>query len=212
MTAERTMRLTGVAAPLLRDNIDTDQIIPSRAIRMQKEGLGRSLFAGWRYSGNSDREDPVFILNRLPYRHATILIGGSNFGCGSSREAAVWALRDFGITAIIAESFGSIFYTNCIANSLVPVSLDRTTIHRLATIAELAEAQQRFSIDIESCMVQPPDGSSIRFFLPSLYQTMLLKGEKMIEVVLDREIDIIAYERRSRAEQPWISPACRKQS
>lgn len=207
MTAEPVPRLTGIAAPLLRDNVDTDQIIPSRAIRMQKAGLGRSLFAAWRYGDAAGRETPEFVLNREPYRHASILIGGANFGCGSSREAAVWALKDFGFAAVLAESFGNIFYANCIATGLVPVALKRTEVNRLAALAEQVEGRELFHIDVESCTVHPPDGPSCRFFLPVLYQRMLVGGKKMIDVVLEHEDEIAACERRSRAEHPWIVPA-----
>jgi 3-isopropylmalate/(R)-2-methylmalate dehydratase small subunit len=206
MTAAPVVRVAGVAAPLLRDNIDTDLIIPSRAIRMGKQGLGASLFAAWRYSNQSRQENPEFVLNRKPYRHATILVGGSNFGCGSFREAAVWALRDFGIRGVIAESFGNIFYTNCITNGLIPVVLDRNTVHRLALETERAEGQQSICIDIESCTVHLFDRSVVPFNLPSLYRTMLLRGLNMIDVVLERETEVVAYERRSRAERPWTAP------
>ncbi|HXY99817.1 MAG TPA: 3-isopropylmalate dehydratase small subunit [Stellaceae bacterium] len=206
MTSEPVIRLTGIAAPLLRDNVDTDQIIPSRAIRLQKAGLGRSLFAAWRYSDDAGCENPEFVLNREAYRRANFLIGGANFGCGSSREAAVWALKDFGFAAILAESFGNIFYANCIANGLVPVALERTAVSRLAALAEDVEGRDLFRIDVESCTVHPPDGSSIRFFLPVLYRRMLVSGKKMIDVVLEHEDEIEACEQRNRAEQPWLVP------
>jgi len=203
MTANPIARVAGVAAPLLRDNIDTDLIIPSRAIRMNKQGLGASLFAAWRYNAQPRRENPEFVLNRKPYRHATILVGGSNFGCGSFREAAVWALRDFGIRGIIAESFGNIFYTNCITNGLIPVTLERSIVHRLAVEAEGADRQQSICIDLESCTVRLFDGVVVPFNLPSLYRTMLLRGLDMIDVVLERDAEIVAYERRSCTERPW---------
>jgi len=211
MTVEPVVRVTGVAAPLVRDNIDTDLIIPSRAIRMRKDGLGASLFAAWRFSGEAGEENPAFVLNRKPYRHATFLIGGANFGCGSSREAAVWALKDFGIRGIMAESFGNIFYTNCIANGLVPVALARTVIDRLAADIERAgEGRHSFCIDVESCTVRAPDGSVVPFALPSLYRTMLLRGLGMIDIVLEREAEISAYERRGIADRPWTVPARRE--
>jgi 3-isopropylmalate/(R)-2-methylmalate dehydratase small subunit len=206
MTVEPVIRVTGIAAPLVRDNIDTDLIIPSRAIRMRKDGLGASLFAAWRYRGESGEENPDFVLNREPYRNAAFLLGGANFGCGSSREAAVWALKDFGIKGIMAEGFGNIFYSNCIANGLVPAVLPRNTIDRLAAEIERAEGRSIFCIDIDSCTVSAPDGAVFPFALLPFYRTMLLGGLGMIDVVLERKDEISAYERRRLAERPWIVP------
>lgn len=131
---EKFTRLTAIAAPLLRINIDTDAIIPSREMkRVSKLGLSEGLFAGWRYQSPGSRaENPDFILNREPYRKAQILLSGLNFGCGSSREHAVWALHEWGIRAIIAPSFGSIFQGNCVRNGIVPVILDNAVIETLA--------------------------------------------------------------------------------
>jgi 3-isopropylmalate/(R)-2-methylmalate dehydratase small subunit len=143
---------TGIAAPMLRANIDTDAIIPSRELkRVSKEGLGEGLFAGWRYfnRGESDESaNPDFILNQPEYGGASILLAGSNMGCGSSREFAVWALTDYGIRAIIAPSFGAIFHTNCIRNGLLPIVLDEATVYnrRLST-RELAAEYKRLRPD-----------------------------------------------------------------
>ena len=118
------MRIEGIVAPLLRPNIDTDLIIPSREITSPgREGYGEKLFAPWRYLGPERRENPDFVLNREPFRRAPILVAGENFGCGSSREMAVWALRQFGIRAVIAPSFGAIFRANCLRNGVLPVEL-----------------------------------------------------------------------------------------
>ena len=130
---DKFTRLTAVAAPLLRINVDTDAIIPSREMkRVSKEGLSEGLFAGWRYlSPGSREENPDFILNREPYRSAQILISGANFGCGSSREHAVWALHEWGIRCVIAPSFGAIFHGNCVRNGILPVVLAEDVVERL---------------------------------------------------------------------------------
>ena len=127
---EKFTTLTAIAAPLLRINIDTDAIIPSREMkRVSKDGLAEGLFAGWRYQTPGSREEnPDFILNQAPYRQARILLSGINFGCGSSREHAVWALHEWGIRAVIAPSFGSIFQGNCVRNGIVPVVLDNAIV------------------------------------------------------------------------------------
>ncbi len=208
MSAQRIARLTGIAAVLMHDNIDTDQIIPSSAIRLEKEGIGRSLFSCRRYLEDARSENPEFVLNRPPYRQASFLIAGANFGCGSSREAAVWALKDFGITAIIAESFGNIFFTNCVVNGIVPVRLNDSIVERLAVIAEQVAGQREFCIDIRSCEVQSPGGAIVSFSLPSLYQGMLVTGGTMTDAVLDCEADITDYEQRRQVQQPWIVSAC----
>src|SRR5450631_3947374 len=131
---ERFTTLTAIAAPLLRINIDTDAIIPSREMKkVSKVGLADGLFAGWRYRTPGSREEnPDFVLNREPYRRARILLSGMNFGCGSSREHAVWALHEWGIRSIIAPSFGAIFHGNCVRNGILPVVLDNALVEQLA--------------------------------------------------------------------------------
>ena len=155
----------GVAAPLVRANIDTDAIIPSREMkRVSKEGLGEGLFANWRYSDPAKRiEDPDFILNREGYREATILIAGDNFGCGSSREHAVWALVDYGFRAIIAPSFGSIFYGNCVRNGILPIRIESEVVEQLAT--DTATRPESLVVDLPRQTVSTPAGSNHTFEL-----------------------------------------------
>ena len=148
---EKFVELNAIAAPLLEINIDTDVIIPSREMkRVSKQGLGEGLFAGRRYTQPGGRdENPEFILNREPYRDAQILLSGSNFGCGSSREHAVWALSEWGIRAIIAPSFGAIFYGNCVRNGILPIELEDARVKEIAATVEAHPAENRITVDLE---------------------------------------------------------------
>ena len=149
---EAFVRIEGIAAPLHRPNIDTDAIVPSREITSPgREGYGEKLFAPWRYLGPDRRENPDFVLNRVPFRAAPILIAGDNFGCGSSREMAVWALRQFGIRVVVAPSFGAIFRSNCLRNGILPVVLPAATVTGLAARAEAGDLV--LAVDLEKCVV-----------------------------------------------------------
>lgn len=203
---EKFTRLTAIAAPLLRINIDTDAIIPSREMkRVSKTGLSAGLFAGWRYQSPGSRtENPDFILNREPYRNAQILLSGLNFGCGSSREHAVWALHEWGIRAIIAPSFGSIFQGNCVRNGIVPVILDNAVIEALAQKIEADPDKFRLTVDLTTCTVTTPDGGSWSFKIPVADREMLLEGLDSIAVTLKRDAEILAYRERDRKRRPWI--------
>lgn len=194
----------GIAAPLLRNNIDTDAIIPSREMkRVSKEGLGEGLFANWRYRDVDAREeDPDFVLNREPWRHASVLLGGGNFGCGSSREHAVWALRDFGFRAVIAPGFGSIFRGNCVRNGILPVELAEAEVAELAAAAG-AEPDRRIRIDLPQQTVTA-GGRRYRFDIAAADKTMLLEGLDPIDVTLKRDGEITAFRERDRAARPWI--------
>ncbi len=196
-------RLTGIAAPLHRPNIDTDAIIPSREMkRVSKEGLGQGLFANWRYDDvAARREAPDFVLNRAPFRTAPILIGGPNFGCGSSREHAVWALVDFGIRCVIAPSFGAIFQGNCVRNGLLPVVLDPATVAELAGRANRAPLS--LTVDLVETCVTVPDGKSYRFALPRGDREMLLEGLDAIAVSAKRLTEIAAFETAHFRRYPW---------
>ncbi|MEM7612438.1 MAG: 3-isopropylmalate dehydratase small subunit [Pseudomonadota bacterium] len=192
---------TGIAAPLLRDNVDTDSIIPSREMsRVSRRGLGRSLFAGWRYceAGAYD-PNPGFILNLPRYKNASILLAGSNFGCGSSREHAVWALADFGIRAVLAESFGAIFESNCWRNGLLPLKLDRATIQSIAD----ASQDKPLTIDLEHSELRMAGVGQWGFTVPERLRRNLLAGADEIDQTLNyRESIDLAIQRRA-AIMPW---------
>lgn len=203
---EKFTTLTAIAAPLLRINVDTDAIIPSREMkRVSKDGLAEGLFAGWRYESPGSRvENPSFILNREPWRHARILLSGANFGCGSSREHAVWALHEWGIRAIIAPSFGSIFQGNCIRNGIVPVSLDAPAIEALAAQVEADPGRKLLTVDLQQSVVIAPDGKRHSFALPEADRDMLLEGLDAIAVTLKRDGDILAFRDQDKVRRPWI--------
>jgi len=206
---------TGIAAPLLRVNVDTDCIIPgSELLQVAKTGFGEGLFAGWRYvKGPGDRtEDPDFVLNREPYRKATILLAGRNFACGSSRETAVWALRDFGFRAVIAPSFGFIFYANCFQNGVLAVELDDSAVEALARQVEESGGQAPVTVDLETCRVIAPDGRALGFTIAENYRLALLEGRDFIDTTLAFADDIAAYERRDRERRPWIHSRQRQES
>lgn len=196
---------SGIAAPLLRINIDTDAIIPSREMkRVSREGLGEGLFANWRYRDVAAREeDPEFVLNREPFRHATILLAGENFGCGSSREHAVWALKDFGFRAVIAPGFGSIFYGNCVRNGILPVRLAEPDIEAIALHVD-AEPTQQVTIDLPSQTVTDAAGADYPFDIGAGDKEMLLEGLDPIAKTMKLDEQIRAFRERDRADRPWI--------
>lgn len=203
---EKFTTLTAIAAPILRINIDTDIIIPSREMkRVSKEGLGEGAFAGWRYTKPGSREEnPEFILNREPYRQAQIILSGANFGCGSSREHAVWALSDWGIRCVIAPSFGSIFYGNCVRNGILPVVLDDAQIKMLATQVEADPLERRIHIDLDAGIVTGPDGTQFPFDIAPADREMLMQGLDAIAVTQKRDDEILAFQARDRLKRPWI--------
>jgi len=203
---EKFRELNAIAAPLLEINIDTDVIIPSREMkRVSKQGLGEGLFAGRRYTQPGGREEnPEFILNREPYRDAQILLSGSNFGCGSSREHAVWALAEWGIRAIIAPSFGAIFYGNCVRNGILPIVLDDNRIKALATMVEANPAENRITVDLMRRQVSTSDGQTDAFEITPADREMLMEGLDAIAVTMKRDDDILAFQARDRLRRPWI--------
>lgn len=193
-----TARISGIVAPLLRDNVDTDAILRSSDIDgVGKLGFGARLFAGWREA------DPGFVLNREPYRRATILLARKNFGCGSSREAAVWALRGFGIRSVIAGGFGGIFHASCIANGLVPVVLAEAQIEALAAQIEASDGAAHAVVDLAAQVVVAPDGQTFRFALAAIHREILLGAPNAIGVTLKRDAELAAFERRDRVKRPW---------
>ena len=195
-------RHSGIAAAILVDNVDTDQIIPSREMkRVSKSGLGEGLFAGWRYvydGGERTGENADFVLNDPEFRSATILLGGANFGCGSSREHAVWALADFGIRAVIASGFGRIFRNNCARNGLLAIELPSEHVERIAALGATP-----VDIDLEACRLTLSDGTTIDFDVPPADRDMLLQGLDYIDFALRYANDIEAFIERDRKARPW---------
>ena len=194
--------LTAIAAPLLRDNIDTDAIIPSREMRsVSKTGLADGLFAGERYLTIGGRDpDPAFVLNQSAYAGTQILLAGGNFGCGSSREHAAWALAEYGIRAIVAPSFNPIFHGNCIRNGIVPVVLDA------ATIAALAAQASRITIDLPAQTLTGPDGIAHSFPIADEAREMLLEGLDAIDLTLKRRDEIERFVAADKISRRWAYP------
>ena len=197
--------LTSKALPLLRDNVDTDAIIPSREMRtVSKRGLAAGLFAGWRYRAIDGRDpDPAFVLNDPARAGAQILIGGANFGCGSSREHAVWALAEYGVRAIIASSFSPIFRANCIANGLLPVVLPRDVVSALAALVE-ARPDTAVTIDLVAQHVRAEGGEGWRFDIEPAARTALIESLDPIALTLRSADEIRAFRERDRTRRPWI--------
>ena len=195
----------GVAAPLLQANIDTDVIIPSREMKIvSKEGLGEGLFANWRYTLPGGHEaNPDFILNQEAYRNTSILLCGNNFGCGSSREHAVWALREYGIRVIIAPSFGAIFHTNCINNGLLPITLDEDAIRDIAAACADDPQSQQLLVNLEQQSVSVPDGQVYAFSIEVAARHMLMNGLDQIGLSLQNAAYIEAFEASDRDQRGW---------
>ena len=196
----------GIAAPLPRRNIDTDAIIPSREIqRVSKQGLGDGLFAGWRYRAPGSREpDPEFILNRDAYRDASVLLAGANFGCGSSREHAVWALGEFGIRAVLAPSFGSIFRNNCTLNGILAVVMKDATIRTLADWVQTDPRHNLLTIDLRNRIIEWKAGETLAFAIEPANRRLLLRGLDSIAVTLQQASAIDEFELADRAVRPWV--------
>ena len=197
----RTLR--GVAAPLMRQNVDTDVIIRvERLVGLERDALGPWAFESWRY-GPDGAERPDFVLNQEPYRRAPILVAGDNFGCGSSREGAVWALVGQGIRCVIAPSFGDIFYGNCFQNGVLPINLPRQEVEALADEAKAAP-EAEWTIDLVARAITTPSGRQVPFAIDPQRREMLLDGLDQIGVTRRREAEIAAFQARDRRERPWI--------
>ena len=195
--------LTAIAASFPVANVDTDQIIPARFLKtIGRSGLGRNLFDGLRYD-ESGAERPDFVLNRDPWRGANILIAGENFGCGSSREHAPWALLDFGIRCVIAPSFADIFHGNCFKNGILPVCLPRETCDFLMEDAAMGE-NARLTVDLERSVVVRPSGEEIAFAVDPLRRHRLLEGLDDIGETMQHDAAIDGFERRRAATQSWL--------
>ena len=206
MSMQKFTEITAIAAPLMRINIDTDAIIPSREIKgVSKQGLGEGLFAGWRYTQPGGREENAeFVLNQTPYRNANILLSGANFGCGSSREHAVWALSEWGIRCIIAPSFGAIFYGNCVRNGILPVVLPESVVASLAEAVEASPAENLITANLTDCTVTAPGGDTHRFEIAPADREMLLEGLDAIDATMKRDDEILAFRGRDRLKRPWV--------
>ena len=198
---DKFTKLTGIAAPLDIINVDTDMIIPKQFLKtIKRTGLGKNLFDEMRYTPDgAEIED--FVLNRPAYREAQILVAGDNFGCGSSREHAPWALLDFGIRCIIAPSFADIFYNNCFKNGILPIVLPQAEVDKLMDDAKRG-SNATLSVDLENQTIAGPDGGSIAFELDPFRKQCLLEGLDDIGLTLQKAGTIDAYE-TALADQPW---------
>lgn len=197
----------GVAAPMLQSNIDTDAIIPSREMkRVSKDGLGEGLFAGWRYTLPGGRELTTdFILNKAEYANTTILLAGDNFGCGSSREHAVWALKEYGVKVVIASGFGTIFYNNCIRNGILPVQLSYETIVSLAEQVQAQPQENQLTVNLQETWIEAPSGERFTFDIEPERKTMLIEGLDVIDVTLKLTDKIKSFQQSYQLTYPWLN-------
>ena len=196
-------KLTAVAAPLPLINVDTDMIIPARFLKtIKRTGLGKGLFHTLRFDENGE-ERPEFVLNKTAYNNTKILIAGDNFGCGSSREHAPWALDDYGIRCVIASSFGDIFYNNSFKNGILPIKLPQEDIDNLMEGAERG-ANSTVTVDLESQEIIGPDGNVIKFEIDAFKKHCLLDGLDDIGLTMEKEDKILAFEEKQKHTQPWI--------
>ena len=194
--------LTGVAAPLAIRNVDTDMIIPKQYLKtIKRTGLGTGLFSEMRYKDDGS-ENPDFVLNKPAYRHAQILVAEDNFGCGSSREHAPWALLDFGIRCVISTSFADIFYNNCFKNGILPIVVKPEELAKLMDDAERG-ANATLSIDLESQEIRGPDGGKIHFDIDPFRKHCLLNGLDDIGLSLQKAHHIGRFEAKAKNERPW---------
>jgi 3-isopropylmalate/(R)-2-methylmalate dehydratase small subunit len=196
-------QLIGLVAPLDRVNVDTDQIIPKQFLKtIKRTGLREGLFFDWRRKKNGS-PDPDFFLNQARYRGATILLTRDNFGCGSSREHAPWALLDQGFRCVIAPSFADIFYNNCFQNGILPVVLDASVV--LSIMKNVADTEgYRLTVDLGNQRVTTPDGMNYRFEIDPFRKDCLYRGLDSIGLTLQHEAAIAAYERRRKQDAPWL--------
>ena len=195
--------LEGVAAPLKMINVDTDMIIPKQYLKtIKRTGLGKNLFHELRYETDG-REKPEFVLNQPAYRKAQILVAGENFGCGSSREHAPWALLDFGIRCVIATSFADIFYNNCFKNGILPIRLPQSDVDLLMDDAKRG-SNAIVTVDLEKQEITGPDGGLIHFDIEPFRKHCLLNGLDDIGLTLEKAGDIDSFEQRDRLTRPWL--------
>ncbi len=199
---QKFTKLTGVAAPLPIINIDTDMIIPKDYLKtIKRTGLGVGLFAEMRYNDDGS-ENAEFVLNKPAYSKAEILVAGDNFGCGSSREHAPWALLDFGIRCVISTSFADIFYNNCFKNGILPIMVSQTDLDKLMDDASRG-SNATVSVDLEALEIRGPDGGVIKFELDAFKRHCLLNGLDDIGLTMERASKIDTYEKTAAVNRPW---------
>ncbi len=202
---EKFTKVTGVAAPLMRQNVDTDLIIRIERLvdNTGRKGLGAYCFEQLRLRPDGS-ENPDVVFNQAPYRDAPIILAADNFGCGSSREGAVWALAGMGVKAVIAPSYGDIFYNNCFQNGLLPVVLPLAEVERLAEETRAAPGNARITVDLETCTVISPTGRTIAFQVDGRRQHAMLNGLDDIAQTMSRQDEIAAWQAADKATRPWV--------
>jgi 3-isopropylmalate/(R)-2-methylmalate dehydratase small subunit len=199
---DKFTKLTGVAAPMPIVNVDTDMIIPKDYLKtIKRTGLGSGLFAEMRYKDDGS-ENPDFVLNKPAYRKAQILVAGDNFGCGSSREHAPWALLDFGIRCVISTSFADIFYNNCFKNGILPITVSPEDLEKLMDDASRG-SNATVSVDLEAKEIRGPDGGVVKFDLDDFKRHCLLNGLDDIGLTMEKAGAIASFEKKNAAERPW---------
>ena len=200
---EKFEKVTGVAAPMPLMNIDTDMIIPKQFLKtIKRTGLGVSLFFEMRYDLEGN-EKPDFVLNKPAWREARIIVAGDNFGCGSSREHAPWALKDFGIKCVISTSFADIFYNNCFKNGILPIELPQADVDKLMSHAR-SGANARIIVDLENQLVEAPDGEVFKFEVDPFKKKCLLEGLDDIALTLQKVAHIDEFEGKKKHSTPWL--------
>ncbi|QFT82924.1 3-isopropylmalate dehydratase small subunit [Roseovarius sp. THAF27] len=200
---EKFVKLTGVAAPMPLVNIDTDMIIPKQFLKtIKRSGLGVNLFDEMRYDDDGN-EIPEFVLNQPAYREAKIIVAGDNFGCGSSREHAPWALLDFGIRCVISTSFADIFYNNCFKNGILPIVLPQEEVDKLMDDAERG-SNAVLTVDLERQEITGPDGGTIGFDVDPWRKHCLLNGLDDIGLTMEKAASIDAFEAKAATQRPWV--------
>jgi 3-isopropylmalate/(R)-2-methylmalate dehydratase small subunit len=199
---EKFTTLEGVAAPLRMINVDTDMVIPKQYLKtIKRTGLGKGLFSEMRYNDDGS-ENPGFVLNKPAYRNAKILVADDNFGCGSSREHAPWALMDFGIRCVISTSFGDIFYNNCFKNGILPIRVSPEDLEKLFEDAERG-ANATLTVDLENQEIRGPDGGVVKFEIDPFRKHCLLNGLDDIGLTHQKADKIASYEDKAKAARPW---------
>jgi 3-isopropylmalate/(R)-2-methylmalate dehydratase small subunit len=200
---EKFKNITAVAAPLPEVNVDTDKIIPKQYLKtIERTGLGKGLFSELRYNDDGT-ENKDFVLNKSQYRNAKILVAGDNFGCGSSREHAPWALLDYGIKVVISTSFADIFYNNCFKNGMLPIVLDEKEVSLLMEETERG-SNATLSVDLESQEITTSDGNKINFKIDKFLKHCLLNGLDDIALTLEKNSEIGSYEDKIKSQRPWL--------
>ena len=200
---DKFTKLTAVAAPMPIINVDTDMIIPKQYLKtIKRTGLGSALFSEMRYRDDGS-ENPDFVLNKPAYRNAKIIVAGDNFGCGSSREHAPWALKDFGVTCVISTSFADIFYNNCFKNGILPVVVSPQDLEKLMDDAERG-ANATLSVDLQAQEIRGPDGGVVTFEIDAFKKHCLLNGIDDISLTLEKAAQIDGFEETMHEERPWV--------